>query len=297
MGYTFIARTKGGRDVTVYADVLFIVNWSLDFVTLYITGRLMSLSMVTWRMCLSASLGAAFATAALIFDMDGVVYGVASVAVCGSMCVCAYKKAGAFGYFGASVLMFAVGSALGGAMTAISSVGRGYRDSLNGGTEGGELLFSVAATAAAITAAAGRIAGRRSFAGTRRVTVVDGGRSRTLSALADSGSFLREPLSGRPALVVRANTVAEVLPAEVIAAALADDTALAVESISPSLLSRIRILPVSGVAGDGILLGYRPDEVTVSSHRGRRNVDCFLAISRIDGDFGGHDAIIPAELL
>lgn len=283
--------------MTVYADVLFIVNWSLDFVTLYITGRLMSLSMVTWRVCLSATIGAAFATAALIFDMDGVVYGVASLAVCGLMCVCAYKKAGAFGYFGASVLMFAVGSALGGAMTAISSLGNGYRDSLDGGKEGGVLIFSVAATAAAITAAAGRLAGRRSFVGTRRVTVTDGGRSRTLSALADSGSFLREPLSGRPALVVRANAVAEVLPSEVITAALAIDSALAVESIAPSLLSKVRILPVSGVAGNGILLGYRPDEVTVATRRGNRNVDCFLAISRTDGDFGGHDAIIPAELL
>ena len=282
--------------MTVYADVLFVVNWSLDFLTLYITGRLMSLSMGIVRMCLAASIGAVFAVAALIFDMEGAVYISSFCAVCGLMCACAYRCAGLFTYFTSSVLLFSVGSALGGAVTAIYSLSDGYRDSLDGGkNEGGILIVLFAVTAAAAVSAGARIAKRRLFTVKRKVTVTVGGISRTVSALSDSGSFLCDPISGRPALVVRAESLTDLLPPEVIAAALSTDPVHAAENLSRNVIGRIRMIPVSGLAGSGILLGYRPDLVTVGEGREKRSYDCIIAVSGSSRDFSGCDAILPAE--
>ena len=283
--------------MTVYADVLFVVNWSLDFVTLYITGRLMSLSMGVFRMCLSASIGASFAVLALVLDMDGVVYILSSVAVCGFMCACAYRRAGVFTYVTSSILLFSVGSALGGAMTAIYSLGDGYRDSLSDGEkEGGVLVILIAVTAFLLVSLGARIAKRRFFLKKQKITVTVNGKTKTITALSDSGSFLCDPISGRPALIVRADAMNELIPDEVIAAAVSKDPVAGAEKLLVGELCRVRMIPVTGVAGGGILLGYRPDLVTVGVGGRARSFDCILAITGVERDFSGCDAIMPVGL-
>ncbi len=283
--------------LTVYADVLFCVNFSLDYVALYITGRLTSSPSSTARMCASAALGAAFAVCALIFDMKGFLYVAASAAVCFLMCLCAYKKTDVIGCLGAAVLLFSVGAALGGAMTALSALTAGYRDSVEGGGSEDVAVFAVAATASALTAVAARYARRRCFRGTREVTVKDGGISKTLTALADSGCFLREPLSGRSALIVRANALSGVLPSIIVDAASAEDVSASAALLPPEMLGRIRLIPVTGVLGSGLLLGYVPDEIYVVSGKRRRQTDSILALSADKGRFAGCDAIIPGDLI
>lgn len=283
--------------LTIYADLLFIVNFSLDYVALYITGRLTSSPSSTLRMCVSAALGAAFAVCALVFDMKGFLYVLASAAVCLLMCRCAYKKTDLIGCIGTALLLFSVGAALGGAMTALSSLTAGYRDSVDGKSDGDVALFAVAATAAALTAAAARYARRRCFRGTRWVTVEDGGAAKTLTALPDSGCFLREPLSGRSALIVRADALIGILPQEVTDAASADDVSAAAALLPPGMLGRIRLIPVTGVLGSGLLLGYVPDGIEVERGKRQRRVDAVLALSSDKDGFAGCDAIIPGDLI
>ena len=60
--------------MTVYADVLFLVNFSLDYVSLYLTSRLMSLPTRTWRLCVGAAVGAVYAVCALFWQTPEAVY-------------------------------------------------------------------------------------------------------------------------------------------------------------------------------------------------------------------------------
>ncbi len=283
--------------MTVYADVLFLINFSLDYVALYITGRLTSSPSSTARMCAAAALGAAFAVCALIFDMKGFFYVVLTAAVCLLMCRCAFGKAGPIECVGAALLLFSVGAALGGAMTALSSLTKGYCDSVEGDAGDGVAVLAVAATAAALTAAAARFARRRCFRGTCTVTVEDGGKQKTLTALADSGCFLREPLSGRPALIVRADALSEILPPSLVSAAVSGDVTAATALLPPGVLGRVRIIPVTGVTGQGLLTGYLPDGVTVTCGKRSRRTDCILALSADKSRFAGCDAIVPADVL
>lgn len=283
-------------NMTVYADVLFLVNFSLDYVTLYITGRLMSLSSSATRMAAASAAGAAFAVSALVFDLDGGLYVLMSASVTLLMCVCAYKRAGAIGYICAAVMLFSVGTAIGGAVSAICSLGAGYRDSLETDENGDAAVFAVAALATVLTAVSARLATRRRGAVRRRVTVTVGERSTTLDALADSGSLIREPLSGAPVLVVRADAIRGILPHNVYKAAVSENVT-DVSSLDVRDMSRVRMLPVSGVLGNGLLLGYRPDSVTVEGKHGQREVLCFLALSGEKNSFGGCDAILPSEMI
>ncbi len=275
--------------MTVYADVLFLVNFSLDYVTLYITGRLMSLSSSLLRMSLSSVMGAFFAVSALVFDMKGVLYIIMSAAVTFLMTVCAYKRAGKMGYIGASLLMFSVGTAIGGAVTAVCSLGEGYRGSIGSDVTEDAAVFAVAGIAAVITALSARAAKRRQGIKRQSVSITVHGDTLMLEALCDSGSLVRDPLSCRPVLIVRADALREILPLSVCSAVGGGD----VTEIDLAELSRIRMIPVSGVGGHRILLGYRPDSVTV----GKRQVDCLIALSDDKKTFGGCDAILPSELI
>ena len=295
VGYTF---RKGGEAVTVYADVLFVVNFSLDYVSLYITGRLMSLPLSTRRLCAAAAVGACYAVFALFFNPPELVYIAVNVLVSAIMCACAYDCGGTIRVLGAAVLLFAVGCALGGAMTAVYSLGAGYTDSLGAGAEptgSGVILFAAAAATAAVTLG-GRIAKKRRGIASADVTITVGGKTATVTALADSGNLLRDPVSGRAALVLSVPEAARVLPPEAVALTGGEDIASEIENLPPEVRARVRLLPVSNVYGHGLLLGYRPDKVTVAVRGGGREYDCVLAVSTKSGGFGGFGAVLPAEI-
>ena len=55
-------------DITIYADVLFFINFFLDFLCLYITGKLLCLPMKTLRVTLAAALGGGYACVSLFLD-------------------------------------------------------------------------------------------------------------------------------------------------------------------------------------------------------------------------------------
>ncbi len=282
--------------MTVYADVLFLVNFSLDYVTLYITGRLMSHSSSTLRMIAAAAAGATFAVSALVFDMKGAFYVLSSAAVTFLMCVCAYKRAGFVGYLISAVLLFSVGTAIGGAVSAICSLGVGYRGALEADPNADAAVFAVAAAATLLTSISVKVAKKRCITVKRLVRLTIDGSSLTLDALADSGSFVKEPLSGYPVLIVRADALKAILPAAVYEAAKSEKTD--VTELDARDMTRVRLLPVSGVSGNAILLGYRPDSASVETKKGRfREISCFLALSREKNSFGGCDAIIPSELI
>ena len=280
--------------MTVYADVLFLVNFSLDYVSLYITGRLLSRPMRTWRLCAAASVGACYAVSALFFDVPEIIYLMLTLSVSALMCVCAYRRVGIVGTLGASVLLFCVGCALGGAMTAIYSIGAGYSDSLSDGGDnvGAGVMIGVALLATAAVAVGGRVMRRRRGVSVVSVTVEADGKTVTLDALSDSGNLLRDPTSGRPALIISTTAAARLLPPEAVGLAGVEDVASGIGTLPPELFPRVRLLPVSNVYGSGLLLGYRPDRVTV----GGRDYDCILALSDKRGGFGGCDAVLPAEL-
>ena len=276
--------------MTVYADVLFLVNFSLDYVSLYVTSRLMSLPTRMWRMCAGAAVGAVYAVCALFWQTPEAVYIAATLAVSCVMCACAYRCRGLLGVGTAAVVLFAVGCALGGAMTAIYSLGDGYRGTLEGGADTDPAtgaVVIVAAVAAVVCAAAGRIMKSRSGVRVRTLTVRTGERTANMTALCDSGNLLRDPVSGRGVVIISASAAEGIVPRE-----LTFDSALTDTDIPPAIKPRVRVLPVSNVYGRGILVGYRPDSVEIDG----REYDFLVAVSRENGGFAGCDAILPAEI-
>lgn len=283
----------------IYGDVFFLVNFSMDFLALCLTGKLSHASPKLWRLILGGVMGGLYATVALFlpssveafctlvfpFLLSAAVFGVSRV-------TSLVKKA---------LLFFAVSFIMGGVMTAVYYyIGRFLAQKgvyVNGEVE---TLYSdlplwaiglCAAWAALIASFFSRYAKKKASCRSAEVTLCDGGRSVTLCALADSGHFLEEPISHLPVIVLTKEKMNALLPPHLLPVffSLAAD----LSQLDENELKKLRFVPIVTVGHEGVLRGYLPDFVRVGREEKKALVVCDEAAS----DFEGFDGILPPSLL
>ena len=273
----------------IYADTLFFVNFSMDFLALFITASLSHAVVRPWRMTAAALLGALFALAEAIIGgkLAGVLPRLILTAAWILTAIAMTRLAVGGGW--RTLLLFAgVNIGLGGLMTALLSLVMRLADSLSiprpdASPLSSPWLFAAIAIVSGIVSLLWGRAGKKSR---RRldVTVRAFGGEVTLPMLIDSGNLLREPYSGRPVIVVAAARIAPILPAALSSAAPAD-----LASLPPELASGLRLIPTSGVTGARLLIGIQPERVMADG----RTLDCMLAIDPAGTDYDGCGGIVP----
>ncbi|MCR4780260.1 MAG: sigma-E processing peptidase SpoIIGA [Ruminiclostridium sp.] len=120
------------------------------------------------------------------------------------------------------------------------------------------------------------------------LTVTRGDRTAVLSAITDSGCFLRDQFTGSPVILCRAAAADPVLPPNVhayISGGRMED------------ISGIRLIPMTTAAGTSLAAAFRPDCVTVKTRGGRKRLDALIAVSREALKNEDFDALISTRLL
>ncbi len=258
----------------IYADTLFAVNFSMDFLALYITGKSLRTPIRPGRLALSASLGALFATVSAAFPVSGFIgkcVGVLTFAACAAlMCLAAFSCR----VVRSTAVFTAVNLGLGGMISAMCSWLRlsGLEPSGQGLEPLTLIVFGLIAGLVSLLYSRFGRAKEREVAVT--VKLPDGGKS--LRLLSDSGDLLCEPISGKPVVVVKPS-------------ALGIDE-LTPENVPEPLRMRLRAIPCESVAGKRLIYGFAAVLVT-----DRREIEAVVA--PVGSDFGGYDGIIPETLL
>ena len=72
---------------TVWGDLLFLVNFCMDFQCLFLTAKLLHRRFFAWRAALASALGALYAVAALFFQTAGGVAFLLDCLTCLLMCL------------------------------------------------------------------------------------------------------------------------------------------------------------------------------------------------------------------
>lgn len=282
----------------VYVDLLFLINFSMDFLCMYLSVRLLHLKKSMPRMLLAAALGGAYSVAALFLELSAGLSLAVDVAVCLAMCaVCAAGKGIGVGrlallggtYFGVSALM-------GGGMTAIYNL-LGRADLPLGDVQEDGLsawAFLLLATAAALVAAfGGRFFERQTAKRLCTVQVEMEGARWELAGLCDSGNLLCDPISGTPVIVVDRAAWLDGMPSGLRAAIESDGRA--VDAARDA--RRVRLVPMKTAQGSGMAVALLPDEIMIKEQNGKgRAVHALVAPAGqpIEGEYR---AIVPATLL
>ncbi len=170
-----------------------------------------------------------------------------------------------------SVTVWGAGALLGGIMTFVMSLGTPVY------IQAESNFAPPFAVCALISAIAVRLFRSGKSRKTAQVRIIEGKAELCIQALCDSGSFLAEPLSGIPVIIVRERELGE------LGARLCAD--------EPAGL-KLRLIPVSSIGGERMLRGFIPDCVTVDGEE----VRAVIAADGGNTDYGGLDGLIPAAL-
>ncbi len=261
--------------MTVYADILFLINFSMDFLSLCLTGRLTSHRMSRRRLMLAAAFGALAGCAAMFLPLDGIPFVLAGLVTALAVVRIAFGKAGSLRQLVRDTLiLWGTGTLLGGILTSVLSLGNAvwFREDGGHGSFAPMVLLGFAAASGFL-----RIAGHSSGKRSAEVTVTAAGMSISFAALCDSGCLLTEPISGMPVIVASETvlgTIGELLASE--------ETSL-----------RLRMIPAEGICGHRLLRGFVPEEVTVNG----RTVSAVIACGTKEGNYGGFGGIVPAKIV
>ena len=270
----------------VYVDVLWLIDFSMDLLSLGLAGRIAQRTARPWRLCLAAGLGGLWSVLALLCGLDGIGGLVLDLAVAAGLCLLAYGRNSAgrfaliFGGFFFSTLL------LGGSMTALANL---FAEQTEQGISGG-WFFLLALAGGGITVLGTHLR-RRAAPRRMAVTVTLGERSVVLDGLSDSGNLVHDPISGRPVIFIAPHRLAALTDGRLYAALLSG-RAEEMVGLSPEDARRICLVPLETVQGRALAPMLRPDGVTV----GGKQTAALLCPMR-EGDKRAFDAILPADLL
>ena len=278
----------------VYVDLYFLINTSMNLLTLMISASLLHRKISRWRACLAASVGGLWAVVALFWGMEGFWGLVLDCTVIFLMCavVFATPKASFRALLKCTLVGMLTSAILGGIMTALYALFNRFDLPMGESSQDGSslLVFAIIATLAGFaTVTGGRFLGFSKKSKYITVTAVLFGKTVTLRALVDTGNRLREPMSGRSVIVADKARILEALP---------QSLAEALTSTSPEewlsdarYATRIRIIPTNTATGTKMLPAILPDKLTVCDGKESYPADHLIAPAPMQSG-SGFDAVI-----
>lgn len=259
---------------TVYVDSVFVLNALMDYLLLLCTGRLAGVTLRRGRYALAAVLGGAYAVAVFLPGCGFLALLPAKAAAGVVLAVAAFGGEARLGRL--MLLFFAVSCAMAGCVLGLGLLAGGGVPVARGvfyTDVSAKVLLIAAAAAYLVLTVVFRAAARHGLGGHLvPVRVCLEGRTAALTALLDTGSALRDPLSGAPVLVVSPGALDGALPPPVrrlLTPALLrfpPDLLEPLEQAAPAL--RWRLVPYRAVGvPEGLLLAVRSDWTEIGGER------------------------------
>lgn len=266
--------------MTVYADILFIVNFYIDAMLLSAVRRFLKLPLSRLRWLLSALLGGLFGFAALLPQARGVPLFLLGTAQAFLLVCAAFAPKRPVLLMKATFLLLLFGAALSGLLGLLQSFlpmrGMVLRNGAVYFDLSPLLLVVLTCMAYGILCLFDRL-----FRKTEpdrlcaAVTITLKEKSVALTARVDTGLTLHEPFSGLPVLLCERSAVSPLLP----------------ESFGTDSSLPFRLVPYSSVGGSGLLPAFRPDSASVNGNI----VALWVAVTDRPLSSGSFSALIGTE--
>ncbi len=109
-------------------------------------------------------------------------------------------------------------------------------------------------------------------------------------ALADTGNRLTEPFSGLPVVVVSLTAAAALLTPE-------EEAYILREGLDGTLPPGLRVVGCSTVAGEKMLVAFRPDSMTVKTKAGEEEIQGYVAVSSHEIGDGTYSGVFHPQVI
>ncbi len=288
----------------VYADVLFLINFSMDAIALYVSARLCSAKISIKRIVLASTIGGIYSVVSLLLGLRLYFEIAVFMLVCVIMCAVALCPDSFLVAFKYSIVMFVASAMLGGIMTvaygAFNSFFYPYIESEDG-IDLNPLIFALLALISMSAAlflcslhGSGNLPDRCEI----KVTIFK--KELVATGIFDSGNMLKDPLSGRSVIIADANLLTGILSKTFLDGAYNNNTML-LYSLEEKEKKRFRLIASKGIGGSTYLWGIIADEVNIVYQK--KGKTCIVSRDAVIGlacncDFGGDfRCIVPTSII
>ena len=285
--------------MTVYGDLFFLINFSMDFLCFYLSCLILHRRLPLSRAIFASVIGGVYSVFALLVSFDEMVSFIVDVSVLVLMCaIVFFEKRSTLGSILKAVGIYFLSSALlGGVMTSLFSLFNGIDEFAEGfGIQDGieVWIFAILTIASSIiTLGGGRVLRSSALKKEAKITIRTEIGEASFSALIDSGNLAREPISGKSVIFAELEACRSVLSKDVYEYLKNGNE---INDIPVSLASKIRFIPSVSVGGSVLLPAIRFKSISVSCGKMQKDADTYVAFIN-DGSLGEHQGIISNELI
>lgn len=272
--------------MTVYADVLVVLNLIIDYFILSLSARILKKCVSLWRMLLSSFIGAAFSLYIFLPTMTVLIETLLKLTVCSLMCLAAFGYLNFKGFLRAFSVVSTVSFLYGGLVLAVWYIFKPNGMVINNSVVYFDVspvfLIVFSAVAYIVIVLVRKITERNSiYSDECTIDVVANGNTAKLTAIIDTGNSVEDVFSLSEIIVVDESVVYSVFDGY---------------PNNQDLKRRYRALPIGTVSGVTLLDGYRCDRAFVE-YKGK-NIELkrpILAISKSELS-DGYNAIVNPKI-
>lgn len=236
--------------MVVYADILILVNFIVDYFLLLLTSRFLHKKPRLWRLLVGAFFGGIFSLYIFLPQTNFLIQSLVQILMCIILCLVTFGLGDAKTFFRNTAVLFCVNFAYSGAMIAVWTIFKPYGMVINNSVVYFDIspifliLFSVIGYFVVLIL---RRLLKRTFSQKTYcdVTVCCGSNTLKLCGIVDTGNSLTDVFGLSQILITESSVV---------------DMLLNTEKQNPA---RFRKIPCGTVTGERLLDGYRIDEATI----------------------------------
>ncbi len=294
----FLPREYGmlipGDGMTVYIDQVWLLNSLVDYLLLSVSGQLLGQPRRQLRLLLAGAAGGLYAALSLVPGMGFLQGNLCRAVSAGGLCLCAFGQAR--GILRQTAVLFLLAAAFSGITLLLTEC-----FSAPGALIGGTVYYPLSLGVLILTA--GGATGMMSWGLGRlmqhggdltEVELTIAGKTKTITALYDTGNTLKDPISGVAVLVADWTLLRDCCPGlHLKQSDMASPEALlgrlyiAYPELNPRLLSYKTIS-----SDGGMLLAVRPEKILIQG-RAERMLIAFSPVTVSDG--GGYQALLGGK--
>ena len=283
----------------VYADLLFMINFSMDFLCLFITSRILRCRLKITQALAAAVIGGVYSIAALFIPFGKPTILLTDVLVCMIMCaMCFVSRGTVFKQYIQSIFVYlACATALGGIMTALfNTMNRLNIPTNTGGDNISSWLFLLLAVISGFSALKSTaFLKKKSDQKTSKAEIIFENKSIVFKGLADTGNIVKDPTSGKSVIITDMTATLPLLP-EPLRQAINTGNTTNLCSLPPKYSKRIRLIPSQTISGSHLLIGIIPDQILLHTNTGVSDVSAIFAPTPLSDLPLNCNAIIPGDL-
>lgn len=268
-------------ETVIYADILFLINFCIDFLCLFICGRLLHRTAKWYRLTIGAALGGGYAFVPYLFALELIPSVVLHLVAAAIITVCTFGAADIKKSALTFVTFMVTEALIGGLVSAFYGMAYSYGEGRYAEPTKSSFVI-ITALSAVIALSYGFIARKKIHTRSVAVTLTLGNEKTRIDLLCDSGNLVTEPFSALPVIVVASSCLpfpfdtpeSEIFPLP------------------------IRAIPFSTSSGQSCFLGFRPEKILLSLPLKKpKAIDAYVAVDTARSSYSGYDGLFPTCLL